>query len=147
AGPPALTRYVLTDDRSDVFAAQRRLQQMWLQPIDYLKLLHLAGTAKKIDQHPIEWQRRQGARLEVRHGDVLDEVGIRVGLGISLVEAIHVLDQRMIGAAIAFGEQKAACVSAVRRDAANTRRMFPDRERRVAVADHSGGRLDEERQH
>src|SRR5215468_1342861 len=130
-----------TYDRSDVFAAQRWFQQMRLQPIDYLKLLHLAGAGKKIDQHSVEWQGRQVARLELRHSDVLDEVRPRVGLGVCLVEAIDVLDQRMISAAIAFGEQKAACVSTVRRDAANTRRVFPDGERRVAVADHTRGRL------
>src|SRR5262245_2598057 len=63
-----------TNDRSDVFTAQRWFQQMRLQPIDYLKLLHLAGAGKKIDQHSVEWQGRQVARLELRHGDVLDEV-------------------------------------------------------------------------
>src|SRR5436189_970059 len=119
---------LLPDDGSDVLAAQRRFQQMRLEPVDYLKLLHLAGAGKKIDQHPIERQGRQVARLKLRHRDVLDEGGLRVGLGVCLIEAIDVLDQRMVCAAVAFGEQKTACVSAVRRDAADTRRMFPDGE-------------------
>src|SRR5438552_7069612 len=109
---------------------------MRLEPIDYLKLLHLAGAGKKIYQHPIEGQGRQFARLELRDRDVLDEGGVRVGFGVFLVEAVDVLDQRMVGAAVAFGEQKTACVSTVRRDAADTRRMFPDGERRVAITDH-----------
>src|SRR2546430_10185530 len=116
---------------------------MRLEPVDDLKLLHLAGAGKKIDQNPIEREGRQVAPLELRHRDVLDEGGLRVGLGVCLIEAIDVLDQRMVCAAVAFGEQKTACVSAVRRDAADTRRMFPDGERRVAVTNHSRGRLDE----
>src|SRR5262245_4444387 len=143
----ALIPYVLTDDGSDVFAAECRFQQVRLEPVDYLKLLHLAGEAKKIDQDAIEWQGRQIARLELGHSDVLDEVGLRVGLGVCRIEAVDVLDQSMVGAAVAFGKQKTTCVSTVRRDAADTRRMFPDGERRVAVADHSRSRLDEERQH
>ena len=35
----------------------------------------------------------------------------------------------------------------MRRDAADTRRVLPDREGRVAVADYGRGRFDEERQH
>ena len=41
----ALIPYVLTDDGSDVFAAECRFQQVRLEPVDYLKLLHLAGAA------------------------------------------------------------------------------------------------------
>ena len=40
---------VPTDDGSDVFAAQCWFQQMRLEPVDYLKLLHLASAGKKID--------------------------------------------------------------------------------------------------
>src|SRR6266568_3535954 len=131
-----LIRYVLTDDGSDVFAAQRRFQQMRLEPVDDLESLHLAGAGKKIDQHPVERQGRQVARPEFRYRDVLDKGGLRVGLGVCLVETIDVLDQRMVGTAVALGEQKTARVSAVRRDSADTRRVLPDGERWVAVADY-----------
>src|SRR5262249_41213268 len=113
----------------------------------YLELLHLSGAGKKIDQRPIEGQGQQVARLEFRRSDVLDKAGLWVGLWICFVEAIDVFNQGMVGAAVAFGQQEAACISAVRRDAADTRRMFPDGERRVAVADHCRGRFDEKREH
>ena len=99
---------------------------MRLEPVDDLELLHLAGAGKKIGQHPVKRQGRQLACLELRHRDVLDEGSLRVGFGVSLVETIDVLDQRMVGAAIALGEQKTARVGAVRRDAADTRRVLPD---------------------
>src|SRR6266516_2967162 len=143
----ALIRHVLTDDGSDVFAAQRWLQQMRVEPVNDLELLHLAGAGKKIDERPVERQGRQLARLELRHRDVLDEGSLRVSLGVRLVETIDILDQRMVDAAITLGEQKTACVRAVRRYAADTRRVLPDGERRVAVADYGRGRLDKERQH
>src|SRR4051812_36642486 len=52
---------VLADDGSDMFAAQRRLQQMWLEPIDNLELLHLAGACEKINERAVKWQGRQVA--------------------------------------------------------------------------------------
>src|SRR5207247_7051502 len=125
-------------------AAQRWFQQLRLEPVDDLKLLYLAGAGKKIDQRPIERQGRQVARLELRHRDVLDKGSVRIGLGVRLVETIDVLDQRMVGAAIALGEQETARIGAVRRDSANTWRVLPDGERRVAVADDGRGRFDEE---
>src|SRR5436853_7675640 len=85
---------VLADDGSDMFAAQRRLQQMWLEPIDNLELLHLAGACEKINERAVKWQGRQVALLEFRHCDFANEGGLRIDLGICLVEAIHVLDQR-----------------------------------------------------
>src|SRR5436853_2326648 len=96
---------VFAHDRSDVFAAQRRFQQMRLEPVDDLKLLDLAGVGKKIDQHAIKRQGWQIARLELRHRDVLDEGGLRGGRGVCLIETVDVLDQRMVGAAVALGEQ------------------------------------------
>ena len=104
----AVAALTLPDHGSDVFAAQRRFQQMRLEPVDDLELFHLAGAGKKIDQHPVERQGRQVARLELRHRDVLDEGGLRVGLGICLVETVDVLDQRMVGAAVALGDKRFA---------------------------------------
>src|SRR5437868_3228815 len=114
---------VFAHDRSDVFAAQCRFQQMRLEPVDDLKLLDLAGVGKKIDQHAIKRQGRQITRLELSRCNVLDEGGFWVGPRVCFVEAIDIFDQRMVGAAVAFSEQKTPRVGAVRRDAAHPRRM------------------------
>src|SRR4051812_23520796 len=114
---------------------------MRLEPVDDLKLLDLAGVGKKIDQHAIKRQGRQIARLELCRCNVLDEGGFWVDPGVCFVEAIDIFDQRMVGAAVAFSKQKTPRVSAMRRNAAHPRRMFPDGERRVSIANHGWGRL------
>src|SRR5205823_12390435 len=66
---------------------------------------------------------------------------------VSLVKGVDILDQSIGGAAVAFGQEEASGVGAMRRDAADARRVLPDGERGIAVADHARSRLDEERQH
>ncbi len=130
-----------------MFAAQCRLQQFRLQPVDDLDPFDLPRIGEQVDQHAVEGQRRKVALLQFRNRDAVDQARIRVRLRIRIVEAIDVFDQGMGRAAVAFGKQVGAGIGAVRRDAPELWRVFPDRERRVAVADHPGGRLDEEGQH
>src|SRR5262249_50126121 len=142
-----VSRRVLAHDGPDVLTSQRRFKQMRLQSIDNLKAFHLAGAGEQIDQNPVEGQRRKIALLQLADGDFLDEIGVRVGVRIGVVESVDVLDQRVRGTSVALRQQERAGVGAMRRDAAQTRRMLPDREWRIAVADDAWGRLDKERQH
>src|SRR6266478_1891818 len=140
-------RFVLSNNRADMLAAQSWLQQFRLQSVDDLELFHLPGVGQEVDHDPVERKRRQVARPQLGHGDLLDELGVGIDLRVGVVEPVHVLDQGVGGATIALGEQEGAGVGAVGWDAPKAGRMLPNRERRVAVADHTRGRFDEEGQH
>src|SRR5579859_7544532 len=138
---------ILANDRADVLAAQRGFQELRFESVDDLELLHLARAGKEVDQNAIEWQRRQIAGLQFAHGNLFDECGIRVGLGVRFVKTIDIFDQRVGGAAVALRQQETSRIGAMRRDAADARRVLPDGERGIAVTDHARSRLDEEGQH
>src|SRR5262245_25583852 len=53
-------------DRAHVLAAQRRLEQLGLAPVDDLELLHQAPALEEVEQHLVEGQRRQVAPLQLR---------------------------------------------------------------------------------
>src|SRR6266849_4512069 len=120
---------------------------MRLQAVDDLDALDLPGGSEQIEQYPVEGQRTRIELLQLGHGDVLDEASARVGFRIRVVETVDVFDQSVSGAAVAFREQIGSGVGAVRWNAPHAWWMFPQRERRVSVANHARGRLDEERQH
>src|SRR6266481_7498448 len=120
---------------------------MRLHAIDDLDALDLPGGTQEIEQYPVERQRARIELLELGHRDVLDEASAGMGFRIRVVETVDVLDQSMSGAAIAFCEQIGSGVGAVRRNTPRAWRVLPQRERRVSVANHAGGRLDKERQH
>jgi hypothetical protein len=56
---PSSRRLVLGDDRSDVLARQRGLEQMRLEPVYDLDPLDLPRAGKQIEQHTVEWQGRE----------------------------------------------------------------------------------------
>src|SRR5216683_2729853 len=106
-------RFVLSNNRADVLAAQGWLQQFRLQAIDDLELFQLPGVSQKVDHDPVERKRRQVARPQLGHGDLLDELGLGIDLRVGVVEPVHVLDQGVRGATVALGEQEGAGVGAV----------------------------------
>src|ERR1700730_737479 len=137
-------RLVLSNNRADMLAAQRPIQKLGPQPVDDLELFQLPGVGQEVDHDPVERKRRQVARPQLGHGDLLDELGAGIDFRVRVVESVHVLDQGVGGATVALGEQEGAGVGAVGWDAPEAGRMLPNRERRVAVADHTRGRVDEE---
>ena len=86
-----------------MFAEQRSLKQRGLEPVDDLEFLDLASVGEEIDQDAVKGKRRQVARSEFRDRDLADKLGISVELWIGVVKSVHVFNQGMCGAAVAFG--------------------------------------------
>src|SRR5262245_65849750 len=71
-------RLVLADDGADPLAPQRRPQQVRLAPVDDLEALDQPAAGQQVEQHAVERQRRQVARLQLGDGDLFDQAGVRV---------------------------------------------------------------------
>jgi hypothetical protein len=112
-----------------MFAAQCRLQQLRLQPADHLDPFDLSSIGEEIEQNAIERQCRQIAFLQFGDRNAVDKARVWVSLRIRVVQAIDVFDQGVGRAAITFGKQVGAGIGAVRRDAFELWRVFPDREK------------------
>ncbi len=69
-----------------------------------------------------------------------------MGLRVTVVQAVHVLDERQAGAAEALRQQVGPGVTAVRREAAGVGRVLPQRVGRVADEDDAGDSVHEEGQ-
>jgi hypothetical protein len=73
------------------------------RPVDDQEFPDLTSVGEEIDQDAVKGQRRQVERSESRDRDLADKLGIWVELWIGVVKSVHVLDQGMCGAAVAFG--------------------------------------------
>src|SRR5688572_13586940 len=111
------------DDGADVLAFERRYHALGDQPVDHLEAAHETAALEQVEQHLFERERHDLPPPQLRDADLADERGLGVGSWIAVEYPVDVLDQRQAGATEALGEQVAAGVAAMWRDASDVGRV------------------------
>src|SRR6202040_3708898 len=96
------------DDGADVLAREGGLDPLGVAAVDELEAVEEAGVGEEVEEDGLEGEGRETSPAQTGHGGLGDEAGGGVELGVGVVEAVDVLDQRQALAAEALGEQEGA---------------------------------------
>src|ERR1700680_5213436 len=135
---------VAVDERADVLALEGGLDPLGGAAVDELEAVEEAGVGEEVEEDGLEGEGREASPAQGGHGDLGDEARGGIELWVGVVEAVDVLDQGEALAAEALGEQEGAGVGAVRGDAADARRVLPERVGRHAAEHDTRRALQEE---